>query len=95
MLNTCNLIKKRTQHSNFPFCIAKPLRTPFLQNTSELLFVRFAESFSLNTQLHYGKHVNSEIGGGGLPPFPSLKKCYQLRHKFSKTFTKLKYPGQA
>ena len=42
-LQACNFIKKRIQYRYFPVNFAKFLRTPFLQNTSSRLLLKFGD----------------------------------------------------
>ena len=47
-LNTCNIIKKRLQHSCFPVKFAKLLRTPMLKNICEQLLLEAIKTFQIH-----------------------------------------------
>ena len=92
MLNTCNFIKDILLHRYFTVYSANIL---FFKRDVRATNSVLHKNFSLqNPQPPYNKHETCGAGDDGLPPFPALKKCYQLGHKLSKTFTALKYPRQ-
>ena len=73
-----------------PVYITKLLRMSFLQMHPGNYFCPSQNLSPQNPQVPYDKHVTGRTGDGGVPPFPFLKKCYQLSHRFSKAFATLK-----